>query len=238
MHLWLFDLDPPAPELATERSVLAPDEIQRADAFVFERHRERYALGRATLRRVLSGYLGVAPRTLSFSYGPAGKPRLTGATGLEFNLAHSRDFGLLAVARGQEVGVDLEVVRPMADAENVAETFFSPTEVAELGRTTPDERALAFFRLWTRKEAVLKALGEGITSDGLRRMEVGCHPLSRPAVAAGPGSVEAARHWMLTDVEVAPAYASALATRHRAEVSRWSWNGTDLHRARVRPPHG
>ncbi|HEV2393476.1 MAG TPA: 4'-phosphopantetheinyl transferase superfamily protein [Verrucomicrobiae bacterium] len=144
---------------------MSDDEIQRAGRFHFEQHRNRFIAGRGLLRAVLARYLCAAPKQIKFAYGTNGKPCLAKSTGgdnLEFNLAHSEDVALLAVTRTFPVGIDVERIRPMPDAAELVARFFSPRESAIFRGLPSEEQSSAFFSLWTRKEALLKATGEGI----------------------------------------------------------------------------
>jgi len=171
-HLWRLDLDAAHGEAATV--VLSEEERARAARFHFESDRHRFIAARAALRRILAAYLDRAPADLVFSLGRHGKPALENL-GLEFNLSHSGGCGLLAVTRGRRVGVDLERVRSEFAGEDIARRFFASAEVEALAATKPDEYVTAFFRCWTRKEAYVKARGDGL-SLALDRFEV---PLDR-----------------------------------------------------------
>jgi 4'-phosphopantetheinyl transferase len=151
---------------ASDLSLLSPDERARGERFRFARDRAHFVSGRAELRRRLSGVVGADPRRIEFSYGVAGKPSCA-TSGLEFNLSHSDDLAVLAIAHGANVhlGIDVEVPRPNHDHldELVARRFFAPGEVRGLLALPASERQAAFFRCWTRKEALLKALGGGLS---------------------------------------------------------------------------
>jgi 4'-phosphopantetheinyl transferase len=180
VQLWLADLDRPPVPLAALAATLDPEERKRAARFRFVVHRRRFTAGRGLLRRLLGELLGVAPEGLAFAYGEKGKPRLVAGaaarregprslqgseleTGLRFNLSHSANGALLAVARGRELGVDLEALRPMDDAEALVERFFHPAERRTFAALAPEGRVTAFFSGWTRKEAYLKARGDGLS---------------------------------------------------------------------------
>ncbi len=154
-------LDVPVERLAELQASLSEDERLRAGRFVLELHRRRFAAARGTLRELLARELGEAPRALCFEYGPHGKPRLRGAE-LFFNVSHSQDRALYALARGRELGVDIEALREDLDHEAIATRFFSTSEREALRLVTAAERASAFFSIWTRKEAFVKLLGGGL----------------------------------------------------------------------------
>ena len=143
---------------------LSDDERARADRFHFPIDRDRFAVGRASLRALLGGYLDIPPSALRFGYSKSGKPFLQNNPALRFNLSHSRETGLLAVSYNREVGIDLEFIDPgiKRDWESVALEVFSKNERIELVRSSPEEKIRMFYRLWTRKEAYVKGLGVGL----------------------------------------------------------------------------
>jgi 4'-phosphopantetheinyl transferase len=145
---------------------LSADERARADEFRFDGPRRRFVLSRSALRKLLGQYLGERPETIRFSIVPGGKPQLAGesaATALRFNLSHSGDLALVVVARRADVGVDVEQVRAVSHLEQIAKRYFHADEVEEVLTAPAADRNLAFLRCWTAKEAVLKAMGMGIS---------------------------------------------------------------------------
>lgn len=144
--------------------LLSPDERERAERFKVPEAAERFTLARGLLRRALGGVLGEEPASLEFSYGPQGKPGLEGKA-VSFNLSHSEDWAAIAIAKGREVGVDLEKIRP--HEPRLAERYFSAPEAILYRATVREKQELAFFHFWTAKEAYLKARGVGI-SGGLK----------------------------------------------------------------------
>jgi 4'-phosphopantetheinyl transferase len=144
---------------------LSDAERLRAGRFVFQRDRRRFMVGRARLRHLLAQRLGTRPNALELDYGPRGKPRLAGSfaeSDLRFNLSHCEGFAIYAFSRGREVGVDVEAVRELRDADAIAARFFSPRENQSYRALDPRDKPLGFFNCWTRKEAFIKALGEGL----------------------------------------------------------------------------
>ena len=145
---------------------LSSDEQMRAERFRFDREWRRFIVGRGTLRIILGRYLNLSPEEVEFEYRPNGKPVLSAGllhTTLCFNLSHSGEMLLLAVTYDRAVGVDIESINLDLDVETLAERFFSPAERAELQARPADRRLASFFSGWTRKEAYLKARGEGLT---------------------------------------------------------------------------
>lgn len=214
LHDWRLDSSPPQREALARH--LSRDEIRRADSFVFARDRDRFLAGRGRLREILAGYLGADPRELIFDYGEQGKPLLAGVgEALRFNLSHSGDHAVLAVSRTAEVGVDIEGVRPVE--REVASRTFSAAESAALD-ALPDEQWLAgFFRCWTRKEAVVKAIGTGLLSD-LAAFDVSVAPHEPPRLLRFDGDHDAPLHWSL--FESHPAAGLIVAVAVRAEAPR------------------
>ena len=165
VHLWYVPLDRPAESVASFARVLSPDELDRANRYVFESDRRHYMVARGTLRTILSAYLAVPPDSLRFEYGPRGKPSLAAVNGtaaLGFNLAHSHECALLAFADGLEVGVDLEYLRSLESVTAIAERYFTREEQAQIARVDQARSASVFLTYWTRKEAILKLTGHGL----------------------------------------------------------------------------
>lgn len=162
---WIFDLDLPKDSLDCRAVWLSAEERQRASRFRFDIHRDRYIAGRAVLRELLSSILDCEPGELTFVYGPAGKPFLAAPwalSNLQFNLSHSSNFGAVAVAFGSAVGIDIEETHLPDDASELVNRFFCKNEARAFASLPKEKRPTAFFNLWTRKEALLKATGEGI----------------------------------------------------------------------------
>jgi 4'-phosphopantetheinyl transferase len=156
-----------------DEAVLSQEERARAARFRFERDRARFVATRAALRQLLAAHLGQAPAALTFAAGPQGKPRLAGLAGerLRFNVSHSGDVALLALALDGEVGADVEQHRPETDVDALAPTVFTARELSAYRDLDARVRRAAFFGLWAGKEAVLKALGSGL-SVSPRRVEL------------------------------------------------------------------
>lgn len=195
VHVWLATLDDYAPD--SLKPLLAADELTRAARFHFDKDRNHYTVARGWLRKLLAAYLGVSAAELRFSYAEKGKPALDGIhhDSLNFNLAHSHGMAIYAFTRGRELGIDLELIREDLADEKIAERFFSQNEINVLTGLPAAQRKQAFFDCWTRKEAYIKARGEGLSL-----------PLDEFDVSLGPGEV------------------AALLWNHKdpAEVTRWS----------------
>jgi 4'-phosphopantetheinyl transferase len=199
VHVWRIRLDRPADEVARLHETLAADERARAARFHFAEHRRRFTVARGRLRAVLAGYLGCRPEQVGFRYGPHGKPELAADAGeLRFNLAHSDEGALLGVTRGRDVGVDLERVRTVKDLEQLARRYFAAAEVADLEALPAAERAWAFFRCWTGKEAYIKAIGLGLACP-LESFRVALRPGEPPSILEVDGSAAGAAQWAVRE---------------------------------------
>jgi len=230
VHVWAFTLERSAADTKASDSVLSAAELERAARFRFERDRTRFAVGRAQLRHILGSYLQIPPGDLAFEYGPKGKPCLSAtASGpaLMFNLAHSEDLALLAVTRTGPVGVDVERIRSLPDADDLVSRFFSPAEAARFRAVPEPQRATAFFNLWTRKEAWLKATGEGIGC-GLNQVEVTFLPGEAPRFVKLGESGDKIANWQLHEISPAPGFAGAVAIAAReVTIQCWQWNNQE-----------
>jgi 4'-phosphopantetheinyl transferase len=209
LHIWQSRLDTLANELAGLAQLLSLDERERAARFRFERDRRRFVVGRGILRNILGNYLERAPEELSFVYGLCGKPHLPD-TAVQFNMAHSDELALIAVARCSAVGIDVERVRPVQDCERIMNSFFSTMEIAAISRLAPADRLLGFFTCWTRKEAYLKARGDGIGRE-LHRFSVSVVPGSPPRLHHVEGAAREKTRWSFHDVPLGAGYLGVVA---------------------------
>jgi len=196
----------PASDLAAHLEHLDEEERKRADCFLRNAHRERFVRAHAALRVLLAEELSCTSQELRFGAGDRGKPFLLGGPGnLEFNLSHSGDYALCALARGRAVGVDVERERPKHSGPEIARRFFSRAEAAALESWPLSDRNAAFFRTWASKEAFIKATGRGLAQP-LSAFDVSLDaPLRLLAVRGG-----SADNWDLRALDVAPAYAGAV----------------------------
>lgn len=185
-QLWRVDLDATPPPEAV--ACLSEEEWERARRFVFARDRSRYVAAHAALRGVLSSQTGIPGAFLDFSIGAFGKPALVDPVDVRFNLSHSQSVALIAIGDDTDIGVDLEVLRSMPDAQSLAQTYFTSAERQALDAVAPELRDRAFLTCWTRKEACLKATGMGLSAD-TRSFEVGIAGDAREVRIAGDDSV-------------------------------------------------
>ncbi len=208
IHVWRASLDQPPACVAALEQTLSLDECSRAQRYRFARDRQHFIIRRGLLRQMLGDYLDVEPGSLCFSSGPYGKPALAeipGAYMPHFNVSHSRELALFAFARDREVGVDIEYVRPVVEAEQIAGRYFSAQERDTLRDLPPDRMYEQFFIYWTRLEAYLKASGMGLAgaeSQGLLSPEDTAQSLYGPIYSMQP----------------APGYVATLALQARTAV--------------------
>jgi 4'-phosphopantetheinyl transferase len=210
VDLWAVDLDGERPSLY--EPLLAPDERERAGRFHFERDRHRYIVGRGRLRQLIGQYLALPPAQVVFAYTDHGKPYLPpqpDQPDLRFNVTHSQQFALLAFAWGRRLGVDIEVIRPLTDGPDLVRRFFAPAEVAAWEAVPPERQTEAFFCGWTRKEAFIKAIGDGL-SYPLDQFVVSLHPDQPAQLLEIEGDALAAQKWEMVSLRPFPQTVAAV----------------------------
>jgi 4'-phosphopantetheinyl transferase len=194
-------------------AVLSPDEIARARRFHFEKDRIHFARCRSALRGLLGDYLLIPAAEIHFEYLTSGKPCLAAdqnPRALQFNVSHSANMALIAVGSEHRLGVDIERIRDDVDTASLAERFFSRRERDGLAALPNPLRVTGFYAVWTRKEAFLKATGDGL-SFPLADFSVTTHPHRDPALEDIKGDPEAAKQWSLADLNVAEGYRATVA---------------------------
>ena len=216
VHLWRRSLHASAAEVNWCYGMLSSEEKKRALRFGLERPRQDFVLTRGVLRWLLARYLGSTPQHVRLCHAPQGKPFLAGESDLCFNVSHTDGLALLAFVRGRAIGVDIEQQNRKVEAEQLAERFFSKRERDDLKRLHGDELRAAFFRCWTRKEAYIKAIGEGLSLP-LHQFDVSIRPNDGNALLATRPNPSEASRWMLSDVSFHPEYAAAVAVRVEPE---------------------
>ena len=226
LHVWRIALEAPPERVGVLLATLSNDEQERAKRFYAQSHRERFIVARGALRAILARYLRIDPGAVRFQYGPRGKPYLASdaqPTDLCFNLSHAHALALCAVSRGRELGIDVEQARPERAAVGIATRFFSPREVAAL-RALPEHLWTAgFFACWTRKEAYIKARGDGFSLP-LDQFDVTVAPAEPATLLATRHDPPDAARWSLLDLAPGPGYAGALAVKGTGWRPRqWDW---------------
>ena len=221
VHVWRAYLDCEQTVIRRFEATLAPDEKARASRFVFQKDRNSFIVSRGVLRELLGRYINRPPEHLKFDYSPYGKPFLCAEPieqRVQFNISHSHRLALLAFTRGRRLGIDVELVRPDFAGEKIAELYFSLREAMELRALTPSLQAEGFFLCWTRKEAYIKAKGEGLHI-----------PLESFHVSLTPGQPERlesadSMHWSLRSLCPDSRYVGALVGEDSDWRPRyWDW---------------
>ena len=229
LHCWLAHL--PSQRSLIERAtlVLSADERERIGKFRFEAHRERALLTRGILRFLLGAYSQIAPDRVVFVYGPHGKPAVVTPENLHFNTSHSGDYAAFAITRLGEVGVDIELIRnDLTRREEIAGKYFAPGERVQLQNVMDSKRTHAFFDIWTRKEAFLKARGDGLFS-GLDQFEVS---LCEPRLLSVKGDSSQAAGWQVIALPEIAGYCGAAVMKASANTPRfyrWTCAGPPLN---------
>lgn len=215
-HIWRLFLPDFIQETLNLSKLLNRDELDRAERFHFPIHQERFTITRGLLRKTLSLYTGISPETLIFHYGEHGKPFLANNdTDLRFNVSHSHDMAVFAFTVHKEIGVDVEKTEA-SFKESVAKRFFSPDEYTELMQLPETERVVAFYKIWSRKEALIKALGKGLYT-----------PLDSFTVSSQKDSQSVlchAEHYLVKHLEIDANYQAAFAiTEPVTDMTEWQW---------------
>ena len=221
VHVWTSHVESRRSELPRLRSLLSSDECDRADRFAFEQHRRAFVVARATLRDVLARYVDLEPQDVSFVYGEHGKPALASAH-VRFNASHSSDRIVIAVTRAADVGVDIEHHRPVEYLE-LAERFFSPREIDVLRTAGAENLAPMFYRCWTRKEAYVKARGQGLSLP-LRDFAVSLTADISPALVWSRAGDSELQRWELHPLQLDADYTAAVVVeRPVKKLRRFEW---------------
>lgn len=227
VDVWRIPLNPPDSALIRLENWLTRDERQRAWRFRFPEHQRQFTAAHGCLREILSRYLRVTPDRLEFETGSYGKPYLAGelaADGLTFNLSHSNEIGLVAVSQKRAIGVDIEFIRADLVDEQVARRFFSDREVTEYLALPVEQRKDAFFTCWTRKEAYIKALGEGLSMP-LNQFDVSIKPEEPAELLQTRPDPAQALQWRLYALYPGQGYVATLAVEGQPDsLYCWQWS--------------
>lgn len=229
VHVWRANLDLPTAEINQLATFLSTDEIARANKFRFPKHQKRFIAARGILRKLLGNYLQISADNLEFAYSDRGKPRLAASmsdSSLQFNISHSHEYALYGFTHHHPIGVDLEYLREMKDAAKMAERFFSPTEFKLLASLTSEQQQRVFFKLWTAKEAYLKAIGTGL-ADSLASVDISLDRAECPSLIAIKGNVAAAASWSMYSCIPAINYVATVAIETKIteqQIDFWHWH--------------
>ena len=226
VHVWRASLNCTAAQVEILKHTLMTEELRRAERYRFQKDREHFIVARGLLRTILGCYLNTEPHQLRFCYGTHGKPALEvepGEDTISFNLSHSHELALFAVSRGREVGIDLEYIQAHLADDRIAERFFSPREIELLRGLPKDVQREAFFIFWTRKEAFIKATGEGLSLP-LNRFEVSLVPAKPIVLLSANGDHQETFRWSLQPLAAGSGYAAALCVEgHDWRLKGWQW---------------
>jgi 4'-phosphopantetheinyl transferase len=226
VQCWQVDLSPAA-GLGCLLDILDDAETERLSRLGSADLRERWRNARTALRHLLGAYLRIDPRAVPLRIAAKGKPFVADSDGkpsdLEFNLSHSGDIMILGVTSGRPLGIDLEAIRPVPEADRIVDSHFSALERQSYYLLELDQREQGFFNAWTRKEAYIKATGLGL-SQALDAFSVSLSPNDAPALLDVAGNADEAGLWTLRDLAVPAGYASALAVRGAIDkIDAWHW---------------
>jgi 4'-phosphopantetheinyl transferase len=224
IHIWRIKLVQPAQVIAHYSAILSSDETIRAAKFHFQRDRDRYVIAHGALRSLLGSYLKLDGSALHFQYSRHGKPQLADiGSELKFNLSHSGNFALLAISSKRNVGIDIEAIRPHFAVHEIAKRYFSLAEVAKFRDLPPRQRSGAFFDCWTRKEAYVKARGQGL-SIPLDSFDVAFAPGEIPALLRTTPDQSDVFRWSLHALPAIAGYKAALAVEGQGrDLECWDW---------------
>ena len=234
VHVWLASLDLPPTAILALRRTLTADELARVKRFHFTEDRARFIAARGVLRDILARYLGTEANQVCFRYSSHGKPSLAAGSQrggqrkppLHFNLSHTSDLALVAIARGRRVGVDIESMRTDIAQDLIAARSFSPREQARLRALPIHLKAQGFFNCWTRKEAYIKARGEGLSLP-LDQFDVSLAPGEPARLLHVEGNAEEASRWTLAELVPRPSYVATLVVEgHGWRLACWQWAPT------------
>ena len=226
VQLWSAFADLPSERVGEFEEGLTAEERERSRRFVFQRDRRRSVVSRGFLRALLSCYSGLPAQSIPIEYGDKGKPQWPGG-GLHFNVSHSENLIVIGLTRVCPLGVDVEHLRLVSEAESIAERFFSAAEAQVFCDAPPHLKPQTFFNCWTRKEAYVKAVGDGLHIP-LDSFEVTLRPGESPMMSTLDGNVERAAGWSVYHLEPAPGYVGALVMNTgRLPIQAWS---LDLNR--------
>lgn len=211
IEVWLARFDADADQVARCASLLSRDEQQRARRFHFEHGRRRFIVTRGILRRLLGSHLDLAPAAVAFGYGKNGKPFVAGGTTrIHFNVSHAHERAFYAISGSRALGVDIEYLNRDVDYNRLARRFFTPREYSELQRIPECDRKYAFLTCWTRKEAVIKATGDGLSLP-LSQFEVSVAPDTAPRVIDFTAATQRVSDWALHAADVGDDYVATVA---------------------------
>ncbi len=225
VQLWYFKVDEFLKDVESYANLLSLNETVRADSFKFDKERTVYILARGLLRILSGRYLNKIPKNIKFDYGEYGKPGYNFQTPIEFNISHSGNIIVMAFARNCEIGVDIEKIKDDFDVIDIAQHFFSPDEIQTLKALPEQEQVHGFYRCWTRKEAFIKAKGNGL-SFPLTSFSVSLD-VDRAELLRTDWDITEKKKWQLFTFTRTKDYLGALSVKGNvASIRQMKWHGT------------
>lgn len=225
-HIWFAFLNQSMPRISKLLPLLSIEEKRRAEQFVFEKDKYSFIIRRGILRKILSYYLNVDAKKLIFSYHKNGKPWLnykSNSLEIRFNISYSNNLGAFAFGLSKKIGVDIEFIRPIPNLEQIVNNYFSGREKQDFQDLPENEKMRAFFNCWTRKEAFIKATGEGLSLP-LNSFDVSLKPSEPARLLSANMYPRVATNWALKELKPAPGFAGALATEGPIrQLQCWMW---------------
>jgi len=223
VHIWCADLELDECFQSSFLKFLSADEKARAQEFRFAEDSRNFIVARGILRSLIGKYLDINPTEISFQYSKFGKPSIAGNNFLQFNISHSQNIALLAFTNKFNIGVDVEFVNPNIEIKDIAERFFSTNEIMNLFGLPEKEQALGFFNCWTRKEAFIKAVGEGL-SFPLNNFEVSLEPNQQAKLLATHWDPKAVSKWSMHSILPGANFVGCLVIEGLVQkVKFWNW---------------
>ncbi len=233
VHVWFCDLEIAEPQIASYAKLLSADELARAQRFHFNHDKRRFIVARAVLRALLSHYCQLSAKALDFNYAVHGKPSLQvqhNPNDLTFNIAHSHELSVYAFAQHHAIGIDVEYLLRKVDCLALAKRFFAAQEYQQLVALPADQQQRGFFNGWTRKEAFIKALGDGLFFS-LDRFVVDLSSDQPAKIISIEGDKQKAQTWSLSAFTPQANYVGALASNMEiATIKYQRWNHDQFNR--------
>ena len=222
-HIWRADLNLGDSLQSSFLKLLSPDEKNRAGKFRFARDSRNFIVARGILRSLIGNYLEINPAEISFQYSRFGKPSIGDNSSIQFNISHAQNTALFAFTKKLNVGVDVEFVNPHIEVEDIATKFFSANEILNLLALPKSQQTLGFFNCWTRKEAFIKAVGEGL-SFPLNQFEVSLEPNKTAKLLATDWDPKAVSKWSMYSISPGADFVGGLVIEGSVEkVKFWIW---------------
>ena len=213
VHVWCASIEASNERRLQFMETFSDDEHKRLQRFHFERHRHQFIIARGTLREIIGQYLEIEPAEANFDYGQNGKPFIISnseLSSIRFNISHSGDVVVYAFVLDTEIGIDIEKVCNIDDCMAIAKSFFSSTEIDDLQKVSRESLLEAFYSCWTRKEAYIKAKGQGLGIP-LNQFSVSVRPDLSPALVSTEFAPDEAAQWTLRDLPIIEGYIGAIA---------------------------